>query len=157
MVEIVTYETKYRADFIRLNRQWIERYFRLETADLATFAHVDDIVNEGGQIFIARTEEDKVVGCCALKHHTKEARYELSKMAVDPAYQGQHIGWQLGKALTDYARVHGVREIYLEGNTRMEASIALYRKLGFREIPFVSDEDNAYERCNIFMIWREGK
>lgn len=45
MVEIVTYETKYRADFIRLNRQWIESYFRLETADLATFAHVDDIVS----------------------------------------------------------------------------------------------------------------
>ena len=37
---------------------------------------------------------------------------------------------------------------FLEGNTRLEASIALYRKLGFKEIPL---EGNAYERCDILM------
>lgn len=56
----------------------------------------------------------------------------------------------LGESLVDYARKHGVRRIYLEGNTRLEASIALYRKLGFREIPL---QGNAYERCDILMLF----
>ena len=42
---------------------------------------------------------------------------------------------------------HHIR-IFLEGNTRLQASIALYRKLGFKEIPL---EGNAYERCDILM------
>jgi ribosomal protein S18 acetylase RimI-like enzyme len=58
------------------------------------------------------------------------------------------IGRKLGEALLDYAKSHGVKRIFLEGNTRLEASIALYRKLGFREIPL---EGNAYERCDILM------
>lgn len=37
-----------------------------------------------------------------------------------------------------------------EGNTRLEASIALYRKLGFHEIPL---QGNAYERCDILMLF----
>ena len=55
---------------------------------------------------------------------------------------------QNGEALLDYAKSHGVKRIFLEGNTRLEASIALYCKLGFGEIPL---EGNAYERCDILM------
>ena len=31
--DIIRWEQKYRNDFIRLNREWIERYFRLEACD----------------------------------------------------------------------------------------------------------------------------
>ncbi len=41
-----------------------------------------------------------------------------------------------------------VKRIFLEGNTHLEASISLYRKLGFKEIPL---SGNAYERCDILM------
>ena len=71
-------------------------------------------------------------------------------MAVSPKAQGRGIGRMLGESLVDYARKHGVRRIYLEGNTRLEASIALYRKLGFHEIPL---QGNAYERCDILMLF----
>lgn len=43
-VRIECYQPRYREDFIRLNRQWIETYFRLEVSDLKTFARVDDSV-----------------------------------------------------------------------------------------------------------------
>ena len=69
-------------------------------------------------------------------------------MAVSPHIQGQHIGYQLGSALIEYAQKLGVKRIYLEGNTKLEASIHLYRKLGFKEIPL---EGNAYDRCDIIM------
>ena len=156
MIRIVTYEPRYKDDFIRLNKQWIETYFRLEQSDLDTFAHIDDsIIGRGGQIFLAADEADgeyqsagHIVGCCALKPHPETDCHELAKMAVAPEAQGKGIGRKLGEALLDYAKSHGVKRIFLEGNTRLEASIALYRKLGFKDIPL---EGNAYERCDILM------
>ncbi len=149
-IKIVQYQPKYKQDFIRLNREWIERFARIEPSDEKTFAHVDDIVANGGQIFLAIDEENEVVGCCALVSHPEKQCHELAKMAVTPKAQGRGIGRMLGESLVDYARKHGVRRIYLEGNTRLEASIALYRKLGFHEIPLQS---NAYERCDILMLF----
>ena len=90
----------------------------------------------------------KLLAVVALKPHPEADCHELAKMAVDPEAQGKGIGRKLGAALLDYAKSHGVKRIFLEGNTRLEASIALYRKLGFREIPL---EGNAYERCDILM------
>ncbi len=148
MIRIVTFEPQFREDFIRLNREWIERFARIEPSDEKTFAHVDDIVANGGQIFLAIDEKNEVVGCCALVSHPEKQCYELAKMAVTPKAQGRGIGRMLGESLVDYARKHDVRRIYLEGNTRLEASIALYRRLGFREIPL---QGNAYERCDILM------
>lgn len=149
MIKIVTYEPQYKNDFIRLNKQWIETYFRLEQSDVDTFAHIDDsIIGCGGQIFLAVDDDEQVIGCCALKPHPESDCHELAKMAVSPDAQGKGVGKLLGMTLLDYARNHGVKRIFLEGNTRLEASIALYKKLGFREIPL---EGIAYERCDILM------
>ena len=150
MVHIETYEPKYKNDFIRLNKEWIESYFKIESSDIETFSHVDEIVEQGGQIFLA-IDDGEVVGCCALKNHQEKQSYELAKMAVSPRHQGKHIGYLLGKTVLDYARQNGITKIFLEGNTHLEASIALYRKLGFAEIPL---KDNAYDRCDILMEWK---
>ncbi len=150
MVHIETYKPEYKEDFIRLNREWIETFFRIEPSDIETFLHVDEIVSVGGQIFLAITDCGDVVGCCALKYHQENHAYELAKMAVSPQYQGQHIGHLLGKAVLEYASQHSIQRIFLEGNTRLKASITLYRSLGFVEIPL---KGNAYERCDILMEW----
>ena len=81
-------------------------------------------------------------------NHPEKDSYELAKMAVSPHIQGQHIGYQLASALIEYAKKLGVKRIYLEGNTKLKASIHLYRKLGFKEIPL---EGNTYDRCDIIM------
>ena len=66
MVRITTYKPCYKQDFIRLNKQWIDSYFRLEQSDLDTFLHIDEsIIGCGGQIFLAVDEKETVVGCCA--------------------------------------------------------------------------------------------
>lgn len=152
MIHIITYKPAYRDDFIYLNRQWIETYFRIEPSDLDTFSHVEDIVKNGGQIFLALNGDDRVVGCCALKHHVKDDTYELAKMAVSPEYRGRHIGHELLRTLWAYAQAHGVRRIFLEGNTQLEASIALYRSMGFYEKPL---QGKAYDRCDILMEWTD--
>lgn len=134
---------------MRLNKQWIERYFRVEDSDLNTFEHIDDgIIGCGGQIFFAIDPNGSVIGCCALKPHPGTNSHELAKMAVAPEAQGRGVGRMLGEALISYAAQNGVRRIFLEGNTRLKASIALYRRLGFKEIPL---KDISYERCDIMM------
>ena len=50
MAEVVTYRETWRGEFERLNREWIETWFVLEEADLATFRDpVAKIITPGGQ------------------------------------------------------------------------------------------------------------
>lgn len=154
-IRIETYRPELRVDFVRLNNQWIERYFHLEASDSKAFENIEEyIIRPGGQIFFAILpggdcgRHDEVIGCCALIPRPDLQCYELAKMAVSPEHQGHGTGMQLGKALIAYARNLGAKHLFLEGNTRLEASIALYRKLGFQE---ETKERPSYERCDIVM------
>lgn len=147
-IDIQLYSPEYKEDFILLNKEWITTYFRLEESDLYTLDHVEEyILDKGGQIFLALIN-NKVVGCCALIVDPKNQTFELAKMAVSPLAQGLGAGRKLGEALIDYAKVRGVKQIFLQGNTRLESSMILYRKLGFIEVPITN---SPYERCNIMM------
>ena len=61
MIQIITYSERYKADFIRLNRQWIETYFRLEESDLNTFAHIDTNRRR-------RVSRRNPADCCDVRH-----------------------------------------------------------------------------------------
>src|ERR1035437_3549576 len=78
---------------------------------------------------------------------------ELTKLAVEPEEQGKGIGYLLGNALVEKASKRGFKRIVLEGNTKMKNSITLYKKLGFKEVPFeyINHEIGNHKRCNIFM------
>lgn len=148
-VTIEVYNPKYKEDFIRLNTEWITTYFRLEESDLYTLNHVEEyILDKGGQVFLAIVK-NKVIGCCALIVHPENQTFELAKMAVSPLAQGLGAGRKLGEALIEYAKGKGIKQLFLEGNTRLDSSIILYRKLGFVEVPI---SNSAYERCNIMMV-----
>lgn len=147
-INIKLYEPKYKDDFIRLNTEWITTYFKLERSDIKTLENVEEsIIENGGQIFLVSLDKE-IVGCCALVVHPNN-KCELAKMAVNPLVQGLGLGRMLGEALVKYARNKKVKQIFLEGNTKMEASIVLYRKLGFKEVPIVN---STYERCDIMMV-----
>lgn len=155
-IRIETYKPRYRNDFVRLNREWIERYFSIEPSDIRTFENIDNyILGKGGQIFLAvltndenKEDHEEVIGCCALIPHPDRDSHELAKMAVSPRHQGHGTGLLLGNALVCYARQHGAKRLFLEGNTKLKASIALYKKLGFTE---EAVDPPTYDRCNIIM------
>ncbi len=147
-LRICRYTPALRQDFVRLNREWIERYFKIEPCDTETLGHPEEtVLAHGGEIFFALAD-GKAVGCCALIHHPGDGRWELAKMAVSPAAQGHGIGYRLGTALFDYARATGVKKLFLEANTRLDASVRLYRRLGF--VP-VEGHTAAYARCDLYM------
>jgi putative acetyltransferase len=146
MADVVTWRADYRADFERLNREWIETYFAVEPSDLAVFRDPEDaIVRPGGEIFFVLDDEG-VRGTCALLAHGPGV-LELAKMAVSPAAQGKGYGELLMRAAIAYARQRGVRKLMLVSNTGLQPAIRLYRRCGFRQVPL--DPGVEYARADI--------
>ena len=151
-IAVRTNSMAYAEDFKRINEDWISDNFWLEESDIQVLSDPQKyILDKGGNVFIALLN-GKPVGTCALQVHDA-LTCELAKMAVDNHAQGSGIGFLLGTTLIDKARERGFNRIVLEGNTKMKASILLYRKLGFIEIPFTEVEQTAasHKRCNIVM------
>jgi putative acetyltransferase len=150
--EVVTWDARYREDFARLNRAWIEQHFRLEPADLESFADPHGtFVADGGEVFFALVD-GKVLGTCALRREAADT-YELCKMAVDPEARGLGLGDVLMEAVERFARERGARRVYLVSNTKLAPALGLYRKHGFvtvREGEEVSREAG-YARADIEM------
>lgn len=145
-INIVPFAPEFRQAFKELNEEWIEKYFELEEEDILTLHHPEKIINQGGFIFVA-LKDNVAVGVCALKK-ISTAEFEFSKMAVAEHAQGLGIGRKLAEAAINKARDIQAKRIYLEGNTRLEASIHLYKKVGFKEI---EGQQSRFKRVNIIM------
>jgi GNAT superfamily N-acetyltransferase len=145
-LQIVDYLPKYDLAFKMLNKAWIEKFFEIEEEDEKALRDPGKIIKDGGYIFIA-VLDGEVVGVCALRKVDRET-FEFSKMAVAEKSQGLGIGKRLGERALEKAKTAGAKRIYLEGNTLLEASIHLYKKLGFKEIEWQS---SSYKRVNIVM------
>jgi GNAT superfamily N-acetyltransferase len=145
-VRLATWRPDLRADFERLNREWIERWFAVEEEDRRVF---DDpagrIVEPGGQIFFV-VDERGVRGTCAVIRHDADT-FELAKMAVEPSAQGRGYGDRLVEAAVRFAREAGARRLMLVSNTRLGPALTLYRKHGFRDVPL--DPASGYSRADI--------
>jgi GNAT superfamily N-acetyltransferase len=147
-IAIVPFQAGLATDFVRLNREWIERYFVLEAPDLAVFEDPHAaIVAPGGQIFFA-VEGDSVLGTCAvLKLAT--GKMELAKMAVAPAAQGRGIGRLLGEAAIAFAKAAGATRLVLVSNSRLTPALTLYQRLGFHDAPL--PDAYRYTRGDVYM------
>lgn len=145
-VQIVDYSPKHASTFKDLNEAWIKKFFEIEEEDVKALNNPSKIIDDGGYIFVALLD-GKEVGVCALRKADHET-FEFSKMAVAEGAQGLGIGKNLGEAAIEKARSVGSKRIYLEGNTKLEASIHLYGKLGFKEFEWKS---SSYKRVNIMM------
>jgi putative acetyltransferase len=148
VARVVPWRPDLRADFERLNLEWIERWFVVEDEDRKAF---DDpggrIVEPGGQIFFV-VDEVGVRGTCALIRHDAQT-FELAKMAVEPSAQGRGYGDRLVEAAIGFARGAGATRLMLVSNTRLGPALNLYRKHGFRDVPL--DPGNGYSRADIQM------
>lgn len=132
MTRIVDLTPERRDDFVRLNIEWIERWFTVEQADLDILEdHEGRVIARGGRVLFAVDGDGAAVGCVALKHDG-DGVYELSKMAVTPEQRGTGVGRALMDGALDAFREMGGTRLYLETNHRLEAATALYERAAFR-------------------------
>lgn len=133
--------------FEKFNRDWIERFFWLEDIDVQVLKHPREaILDDGGAILMAAWNGE-IAGCLALKKLSGTV-YEFTKMAVDERFRRKGIAEALSQAAFERARALGARRLILYSQTGLQAAIALYRKLGFREVPL---ENGVYKRSDIKM------
>lgn len=146
MITVVDYQPEHQPYFESLNRAWIEKYFWMEPIDFDVLQKPDEhIISHGGFILMAK-ESDGIVGTVALKF-VKPGVFEFTKMAVDEKVQGKKIGQTLAEAAIAKCKAMGALSILLYSSTKLIPAIALYRKLGFVEVPL----DGPYKRSDIKM------
>ena len=87
---IISFETKYAADFIRINLEWLDKYELTEPADIFMLQNYQsEILDTGGAIFLVKAG-DAIVGSAALINEGN-GLFELAKMAVTVQFQGRGI------------------------------------------------------------------
>lgn len=144
---LLCWHPAYREHFGRLNKAWIEKFFTLEPFDIEVLEKpAANIIARGGDIlFVAVGKE--IAGTVAYLPLDDET-VEMTKMAVDEAFQGQRLGWLLGKAIIERAAAAGYKKMVLFSNRVLEPAINMYRKLGFVETEL---DPGRYKRSNIKM------
>lgn len=90
-----------------------------------------------GALLLALVDGD-VAGCCGLRaldsvDYTNAA--EMKRLYVRKAFRRFGLGRQLAEATLDAARMAGYHSVLLDTLDDMESARALYRDLGFSEIP----------------------
>lgn len=104
-------------------------YFDPELDHLSTFYSQSPL----RAYFIAELDGAVVGGAGASPVEGARGVSELQKLYVAPAAQRRGIATMLTRAVEDFAREAGFATLYLETHHNLEAAIALYRTLGYRE------------------------
>jgi DNA-binding MarR family transcriptional regulator/GNAT superfamily N-acetyltransferase len=90
-------------------------------------------------ILLVAYVHDAPVGCGALKHHP-DAPSDVKRMWVAESARGLGIGRRLLAELEARAVRHGDRAVRLETNATLTEAMALYRSVGYVEVPAFNDE-----------------
>lgn len=153
---IVEYDPRWRADFARLNVEWLQRWFEVEPVDHEVLGDPEThILAPGGYIWFAIAVEgdgnERAVGTVALRRE-RPGVYELTKMAVEPGLRGAGIGRQLMAAVLSAYRTLDGRELFLESSTQLQPALKLYESVGFRHRP-APRPGTHYARADVYMVW----
>jgi len=103
-----------------------------------------------GALHLARAGP-RYAGCVALRRLDEET-CEMKRLFVRPAYRHLGLGRRLATGILGEARRLGYRWMVLDTVPSMTAAIALYRSLGFEEIPpyrFNPIPGAVYLRCTL--------
>lgn len=146
--KIIPFEKALKPYFKKLNVEWLEKYFIVEPYDATLLENCEnEIINKGGYIFFGIIN-NQVIGTYALLPPLNGC-VELGKMAITEAYQGKGYGQKLLQHSLTTAKNLGYENVLLYSSKKLEKSIYLYLKFGFKEVP---NEDSPYARGDIKML-----
>lgn len=146
-MKIVENKKIYLKDFIRLNEEWIQKYFEIEQMDKDLAENPYLIIEKGGYIF-SIIDDNNVIGVCALINNNNGV-YELAKMAVSNQYQGRGYDSLLLETCLKKLKNINAKKVFLVSNTKLETAIGLYKKFGFDTVSI--GQHHIYKRANIEM------
>lgn len=113
----------------------------VDDESLAAEAPPADLVPPRGQLLLA-THDGAPVAIGGVRD-LDTAVAAVKSMYVAPSVRGRGLGRRLLGRLEAIAAAHGCRALRLDTALHMTAAIALYRDLGYQEIPAYNDGPNA--------------
>ncbi len=153
-VDIVDYSSPLKARFKELNYKWLKKYFNVEEKDEKMLSNPERyILKNGGFILFSRVD-GCICGTVAMVKHN-DGSFEMTKMCVNEKYQGRQIGKKLAVEAIKKAKKLGAKKIFLETNKDLDRAVSLYKKLGFRSVPYKNGSVSEYERPTIKMEYKQ--
>ena len=147
-LRITSFNKKYKADFEKLNREWIEEFFQMEDEDFHTLQNPESyVIQKNGEIFFAINDQI-VIGTAAMIPFSEDV-FELAKMSVKKGFQGKGVGKLLLKRCIQFAQERNANEIFLLTNDILKPALNLYISCGF--VIKNKYDDERYERGNTKM------
>ena len=147
-LRITSFNKKYKADFEKLNREWIEEFFQMEDEDYNTLQNPESyVIQKNGEIFFAINDQI-VIGTAAMIPFSEDV-FELAKMSVKKDFQGKGVGKLLLKRCIQFAQERSANEIFLLTNDILKPALNLYLSCGF--VIKNKYDDERYERGNTKM------
>ena len=146
-MEIIKYRRQYKDDFVRLNKAWIEKYFKMEQEDYDILNNVDELIVKGSMVFFA--VENNTVLATGMVMPLDGGNWEICKLATEEKYQGHGAGSMVFKACMNYAVNNGAKRLIIISNRTLKSALHIYEKFGFKEVPI--DNIHGYEREDIQM------
>lgn len=134
-MKIVPYEPKYRDDFVRLNTEWLEKLYYIESFDQYSMDHIDELIQNGSMAYFAVDAADRVIATCMTEPIGDDV-WEICKLAAVGQYTGTGAGSAVLKACMDHSISHGARKLCLITISGLKPAIHLYKKFGFEEVPY---------------------
>ncbi len=107
-----------------------------------------------GTLLLARSTGGEAIGCVAIRPIDPAGYCEMKRLYVAPRGRGLGLGKALVEAVITEALSIGYREMRLDTLPDMAEAIALYRRLGFKDIPPYYDTPVA---GTIFMALKLGR
>ncbi len=132
-MKIIEYQEKYRKDFIKLNSEWLERFYTIEPFDQDMMDRVDELIQKGAMVYFA-IENEKVLATCMTIPLTDKV-WEMCKLAAVGQYTGTGAGSAVFEACMNYAISNGAKKLSLISCRALKPAIHIYEKFGFREVP----------------------
>lgn len=133
-MQIVEYEKKYRNEFIRLNTEWLERFYWVESFDLYAMEHIDELISQGAMAYFAVENDDVLATCMTMP--LGDGVWEICKLAAKDQYTGTGAGSSVLKSAMEYAIANNAKKLVLISCRSLKPAIHLYKKIGFKEVPY---------------------
>ena len=137
-MKVVPYRPEFREDFVRLNTQWLTRFYWVEPFDQYAMDHVEELIAQGAMVFFALDDSEQVLATCMAMPLEGDV-WEICKLAARGQYTGTGAGSAVLRAAMDYAEAHGARKEVLISCRGLKPAIHLYEKFGFHQVPYRKD------------------
>jgi GNAT superfamily N-acetyltransferase len=113
---------------------WLDLSLCFQNFDKELAALPGDYAPPIGRLLLAYID-DHLAGCVALRDR-RDGTCEMKRLYLRPNARGKGYGRELAQAIIDEARQIGYQRMCLDTLPgRMDQALALYRSLGFKEIP----------------------